>query len=170
MISSSALRLTSDSKGVVGVVIGAPHGRARAFILCRDDAYGYGGLGTNLAGCRLDQHFASLPPNVQRALAQAGEVWNHWKHELGTRQMLAVRSIGGVLAFADLLHVHVGADIQVEGRAFSREPSGEPAKHVGSKPAPGHPWRHGYEQRMKLQRLNRSQESALVGVSASATP
>ena len=51
-----------------------------------------------------------------------------------------------------------------------REPSREPAKHVGSKPAPGHPWRHGYEQRMKLQRLNRSQQSALVGVSASATP
>ena len=51
-----------------------------------------------------------------------------------------------------------------------REPSREPAKHVGSKPAPGHPWRQGYEQRMKLQRLNRSQESALIGVSASATP
>jgi hypothetical protein len=51
-----------------------------------------------------------------------------------------------------------------------REPSREAAKHVGSKPAPGHPWRQGYEQRMKLQRLNRSQESALVGVTASATP
>src|SRR6202140_5269120 len=51
-----------------------------------------------------------------------------------------------------------------------RKPSREPAKHVGSKPAPRHPWRQGYEQRMKLQRLNRSQESALVGVSASATP
>ena len=51
-----------------------------------------------------------------------------------------------------------------------REPSREPAKHVGSKPAPGHPWRQGYEQRMKLRRLNRSQQSALVGVSASATP
>jgi hypothetical protein len=52
----------------------------------------------------------------------------------------------------------------------AREPSREPAKHVESKPAPGHPWRQGYEQRMKLQRLNGSQESALVGVSASATP
>jgi hypothetical protein len=50
------------------------------------------------------------------------------------------------------------------------DPSREPAKHVGSKPAPGHPWRQGYEQRMKLRRLNRSQQSALVGVSASATP
>jgi hypothetical protein len=46
----------------------------------------------------------------------------------------------------------------------------EPAKHVRSKPAQEHPWRQGYEQRMKLQRLNRSQESALVGVSASAAP
>ena len=51
-----------------------------------------------------------------------------------------------------------------------REPSREPAKHARSKPAQEHPWRQGYEQRMKLQRLNRSQESALVGVSASATP
>src|ERR1700693_1592354 len=51
-----------------------------------------------------------------------------------------------------------------------RKPSREPAKHVGSKPAPRTPWRQGYEQRMRLQRLNQSQESALVGVSASATP
>jgi hypothetical protein len=55
-------------------------------------------------------------------------------------------------------------------RSRRREPSREPAKQAGSKPAPGHPWLHGYEQRMKLQRLNRSQESALVGVSACATP
>ena len=46
----------------------------------------------------------------------------------------------------------------------------EPVKHVRSKSAQEHPWRQGYEQRMKLQRLNRSQESALVGVSASASP
>jgi hypothetical protein len=51
-----------------------------------------------------------------------------------------------------------------------REPGREPAKQVGSKAAQEHPWRQGYEQRMKLQRLNRSQEAALVGVSASATP
>ena len=51
-----------------------------------------------------------------------------------------------------------------------REPGREPAKQVGSKAAQEHPLRQGYEQRMKLQRLNRSQESALVGVSASATP
>jgi hypothetical protein len=45
-----------------------------------------------------------------------------------------------------------------------------PVKQVRSKSAQEHPWRQGYEQRMKLQRLNRSQESALVGVSASASP
>jgi hypothetical protein len=44
------------------------------------------------------------------------------------------------------------------------------AKQVGSKPAQDHPWRQGYEQRMKLQRLNRSQVSSLLGVSASAAP
>jgi len=54
--------------------------------------------------------------------------------------------------------------------AATREPRREPAKQVGSKPAQDHPWRQGYEQRMKLQRLNRSQGSPLVGVSASASP
>jgi len=60
-------------------------------------------------------------------------------------------------------------DLVVRPRAVQVEPR-EPAKQVRSKPAQEHPWRQGYEQRMKLQRLNRSQESALVGVSASATP
>ena len=55
-------------------------------------------------------------------------------------------------------------------QAAPGEPHREPAKQVGSKPAQGHPWRQGYEQRMKLQRLNRSQESALLGVSAGAKP
>ena len=54
--------------------------------------------------------------------------------------------------------------------AAPRELRRKPAKEVGSKPAPEHPWRQGYEQRMKLQRLNRSQESALFGVTACATP
>jgi len=45
--------------------------------------------------------------------------------------------------------------------AATREPRREPAKQVGSKPAQDHPWRQGYEQRMKLP---------LVGVSASASP
>jgi hypothetical protein len=60
-------------------------------------------------------------------------------------------------------------DLLVRPRAVQVKPR-EPAKHVRSKPAQEHPWRPGYEQRMKLQRLNRSQESALVGVSASAAP
>src|SRR6266403_2257197 len=55
-------------------------------------------------------------------------------------------------------------------KAAPREPRREPAKQVGSKRAQDHPWRQGYEQRMKLQRLDRSQESALLGVSACATP
>lgn len=60
-------------------------------------------------------------------------------------------------------------DLVVRPRAVQVAPH-EPAKQARSKPAQEHPWRQGYEQRMKLQRLNRSQESALVGVSASATP
>ena len=60
-------------------------------------------------------------------------------------------------------------DLVVRPRAEQVAPR-EPAKHARSKPAQEHPWRQGYEPRMKLQRLNRSQESALVGVSASATP
>jgi hypothetical protein len=55
-------------------------------------------------------------------------------------------------------------------KAAPREPHRKAAKQVGSKPAQEHPWRQGYEQRMKLQRLNRSQESALLGESACATP
>src|SRR6266478_7530661 len=58
---------------------------------------------------------------------------------------------------------------QVEPAA-SREPRRESAKQVGSKSAKDHPWWQGYEQRMKLQRLKGSQVSALVGVSASASP
>jgi hypothetical protein len=64
-------------------------------------------------------------------------------------------------------------DLVVRPRAVPtapREPRREPAKQIGSKTAQEHPWRQGYEQRMKLQKLNRSQESALLGVSACATP
>src|SRR6202045_2323309 len=60
-------------------------------------------------------------------------------------------------------------DLVVRPREEQVEPR-EPAKHAKSKSAQEHPWRKGYEQRMKLQRWNRSQESALIGVSASATP
>src|SRR3984957_7347357 len=60
-------------------------------------------------------------------------------------------------------------DLVVRPREVQAEPR-EPAKHAKSKSAQEHPWRKGYEQRMKLQRLNRSRGSALVGVSASAAP
>jgi hypothetical protein len=46
----------------------------------------------------------------------------------------------------------------------------EPAKREGAKPTQDHPWRKGYEQRMKLQSLSPSQVSRLVRVSASASP
>ena len=55
-------------------------------------------------------------------------------------------------------------------QAAAGEASRELAKQVGSKPAQDHPWRQGYEQRMKLQRLNRSQVSSLLGVFGSAAP
>ena len=54
-------------------------------------------------------------------------------------------------------------------QAGPSKPRREPAKRVGSRGAQDHPWRQGYEQRMELQRLNRSQVSALLGVSASAS-
>src|SRR5580692_11578270 len=55
-------------------------------------------------------------------------------------------------------------------QAAAGEARRELAKQVGSKPAQDHPWRQGYEQRMKRRRLNRSQVSALLGVFASAAP
>jgi hypothetical protein len=55
-------------------------------------------------------------------------------------------------------------------RAPKARPRHAPARGVGGKPAQDHPWRQGYEQRMKLQKLNGSQVSTLVGESASATP
>jgi hypothetical protein len=54
--------------------------------------------------------------------------------------------------------------------AAVREPRREPGKPAGNKPTQDHPWRQGYEQRMKLQGLKRSQGSSPVGVSASASP
>ena len=55
-------------------------------------------------------------------------------------------------------------------RAPKAMPRHAPARGVGGKPAQDHPWRQGYEQRMKLPKLNGSQVSTLVGESASATP
>ena len=64
-------------------------------------------------------------------------------------------------------------DLVVRPPAVKVVPAGprrEPAKHGGSKPVQDHPWRKGYEQRMKLQSLNQAQVSRLVGASASASP
>jgi hypothetical protein len=55
-------------------------------------------------------------------------------------------------------------------QAAPRELCRELAKQVGSKPAQDHPWRQGYERRMKAQRLHQSPVSSLLGVSASASP
>jgi len=49
-------------------------------------------------------------------------------------------------------------------------PRREPAQHGRSKPAPNHPWREGYEERRKQLLLDRTQMSALIGSSASASP
>ncbi len=64
-------------------------------------------------------------------------------------------------------------DLVVRPQAVSAGPSKPrhaPVRGVAGKPAQDHPWRQGYEQRMKLQKLNGSQVSTLVGESASATP
>ncbi len=63
-------------------------------------------------------------------------------------------------------------DLKVRPPAVRNTAVGErqPVKHPGSKPTGDHPWRQGYERRMNLQRLDRSQVSRLVGVSASTSP
>jgi transposase len=54
--------------------------------------------------------------------------------------------------------------------AAPREPRREPAQPRRSKPALNHPWREGHEERRKQLLLDRTQMSALVGASASASP
>jgi hypothetical protein len=54
--------------------------------------------------------------------------------------------------------------------AVPREPRREPAQPRRSKPALNHPWREGHEERRKQLLLDRTQMSALVGASASASP
>src|SRR6266403_1793255 len=49
-------------------------------------------------------------------------------------------------------------------------PHREPAKHGRTKPAPNHPWREGHAERRKQLLLDRTQMSALIGASASASP
>src|SRR5229473_3448086 len=50
------------------------------------------------------------------------------------------------------------------------KPHREPAKHGRTKPAPNHPWREGHAERRKQLLLDRTQMSALIGASASASP
>src|SRR6266481_2720156 len=49
-------------------------------------------------------------------------------------------------------------------------PHREPAKHGRTKPALNHPWREGHAERRKQLLLDRTQVSALIGASASASP
>jgi transposase len=105
-------------------------------------------------------HFLQLKPQNKRyGPTQAKALVCEWEDGA-----VEVHYRGECMDYEDLLVRPRGA------QGAPREPGREPAKQVGSKAAQEHPWRQGYEQRMKLQRLNRSQESALVGVSASATP
>jgi transposase len=105
-------------------------------------------------------HFLQLEPQNKRyGPTQAKALVCEWEDGA-----VEVHYRGERLDYEDLLVRPRGA------QGAPRQPGREPAKQVGSKAAQEHPWRQGYEQRMKLQRLNRSQESALVGVSASATP
>jgi len=105
-------------------------------------------------------HFLQLKPQNKRyGPTQAKALVCEWEDGA-----VEVHYRGGRMDYEDLVVRPQAA------QAAPREPRGEPAKQVGSKPAQGHPWRQGYEQRMKLQRLNRSQESALLGASACATP
>jgi hypothetical protein len=105
-------------------------------------------------------HFLQLQPQNKRyGPTQAKALVCEWEDGA-----VEVRYRGGRMEYEDL-----AVRPQVV-QAGPREPRRESAKQIGNKPAQDHPWRHGYEQRMKLPRLNRSQESALLGVSACATP
>ena len=67
---------------VVGLeTLGAPIKRERVFILCHDNAHDIPDLPERL---RDGVGGWTLPPDVERSLAEAGEKWRHWKHELGT--------------------------------------------------------------------------------------
>jgi site-specific DNA-cytosine methylase len=75
---------------VVGLeTFGAPFKRERVFILAHDNSHDnpdvHQRLGESLGG-------GSLPPNVERQVAQACQDWRYWEHELGAGN---ARSDGG---------------------------------------------------------------------------
>ena len=105
-------------------------------------------------------HFLQLKPQNKRyGPTQAKALVCEWEDGV-----VEVRYRGERMEYEDLV-----VRPRVEP-ATPREPRRESAKQVGSKSAKDHPWWQGYEQRMKLQRLKKSQLSPLVGVSASASP
>ena len=105
-------------------------------------------------------HFLQLKPQNKRyGPTQAKALVCEWEDGA-----VEVRYRGKRMEYEDLV-----VRPRVEPAA-PREPRHESAKQVGSKSAQDHPWRQGYEQRMKLQSLKRSPVSPLVGVSASASP
>ncbi|PYU07635.1 MAG: hypothetical protein DMG34_03360 [Acidobacteria bacterium] len=104
-------------------------------------------------------HFLQLKPQNKRyGPTQAKALVCEWEDGA-----VEVRYRGKRMEYEDLV-----VRPRVEPTA-PREPRRESTKEVGSKSAQDHPWRQGYEQRMELQRSNRSQVSALLGVSASAS-
>ena len=112
------------------------------------------------SGCRVPEHFLQLKPQNKRyGPTQAKALICEWEDGA-----VEVRYRGKRMDYEDL------AVRPPVVQAAAGEARRELAKQVGSKPAQDHPWRQGYEQRMKLQRLNRSQMSSLLGVSASAAP
>ena len=93
--NNGADQVISDMEGtgyscwtsVVGVdVFGAPFQRRRVFILCHNDAYGDGDLGTDVSTGW------EISPELEGKMAQACQDWNYWKHELGAGN---ARSGGG---------------------------------------------------------------------------
>jgi transposase len=105
-------------------------------------------------------HFLQLKPQNKRyGPTQAKALVCEWEDGA-----VEVRYRGKRMEYEDLV-----VRPRVEPAA-PREPRRESTKEVRSKSAQDHPWRQGYEQRMELQRLKKSQVSPLVGVSASASP
>jgi transposase len=105
-------------------------------------------------------HFLQLKPKNKRyGPTQAKAVICEWEDGA-----VAVHYRGEGMAYEDLV---VRPQVLPAGPS---KPRCEPGQRVGSKPTQEHPWRRGYEQRMELQKLNRSQVSALLGESACATP